>query len=88
MPTYEYQCHKCKKQFEYVQKISDAPKKKCEACGGKLERLISGGAFILKGGGWYKDLYSSAKPSSSSTETKTETKPAKTESKPDKKKDK
>jgi putative FmdB family regulatory protein len=88
MPTYEYQCQKCGKQFEYVQKISDAPKKKCEACSGKLERLISGGSFILKGGGWYKDLYSSSKPSSSSSETKSETKPAKTESKPDKKSDK
>lgn len=80
MPTYEYQCHKCGKQFEYVQKISDAPKKKCEACGGKLERLISGGAFILKGGGWYKDLYSSSKK-----ETKSE---APKETKPDKKSDK
>ena len=48
MPTYEYQCHKCGKQFEYVQRISDAPKKKCEACGGKLERLISGGSFITE----------------------------------------
>lgn len=69
MPTYEYQCTKCGKQFEYVQKISDAPKKKCEACGGKLERLISGGAFILKGGGWYKDLYSSSKPAAKETKT-------------------
>ena len=75
MPTYEYQCGKCGKHFEYVQKISEAPKSKCEACGGTLERLISGGAFILKGGGWYKDLYSSPKSgSSSSSETKPETK--------------
>jgi putative FmdB family regulatory protein len=73
MPTYEYQCHKCGKQFEYVQKISEPPKKKCEKCGGKLERLISGGAFILKGGGWYKDLYSSSKKETKS-ETKAETK--------------
>ena len=85
MPTYEYQCQKCGKQFEYVQKISDAPKKKCEACGGKLERLISGGAFILKGGGWYKDLYSSSKPASSKPETKPE---SKTDTKKSDKKDK
>jgi putative FmdB family regulatory protein len=88
MPTYEYQCHKCGRQFEYFQKISDPPKKKCEECGGKLERLISGGSFILKGGGWYKDLYSSSKPSGSSTEPKSETSPKKETSKPDKKGDK
>jgi putative FmdB family regulatory protein len=87
MPTYEYACTKCGKQFEYFQKMTEKPKSKCEACGGKLERLISGGSFILKGGGWYKDLYSSSKPSSSSSsssETKSETK---SESKPDKKKE-
>jgi putative FmdB family regulatory protein len=78
MPTYEYQCHKCGKHFDYVQKISEPPKKKCEECGGKLERLISGGAFILKGGGWYKDLYSSPKSGGSSSESKpAESKPAK-----------
>ena len=88
MPTYEYHCQKCGRQFEYVQKISEPPKKKCENCGGKLERLISGGAFILKGGGWYKDLYSSSKPSGSSTETKSENKSEKTTSKSDKKGDK
>jgi len=82
VPTYEYQCTKCGKPFEYVQKISDPPKKKCEACGGKLERLISGGAFILKGGGWYKDLYSSSKPASK--ETKTDSSSSKSDKKGDK----
>lgn len=64
MPIYEYQCTKCEKQFEYMQGMSEPPKKKCEACGGKLERLISSAGFILKGGGWYKDLYASPKPGS------------------------
>jgi len=62
MPTYEYKCTSCEKEFEYQQRMSDAPKDVCEACGGKLERLISRTAFQLKGGGWYKDLYASPNP--------------------------
>ncbi|MFI5290524.1 MAG: FmdB family zinc ribbon protein [Polyangia bacterium] len=58
MPIYEYQCEKCGRRAEYLQKMSDPPKTECESCGGKLEKLISSGGFILKGGGWYKDLYS------------------------------
>ena len=66
MPIYEYRCKKCGKTFEYMQRMSDAPKKKCEACGASaLERLISNTSFQLKGSGWYKDLYSSSRPASS-----------------------
>ena len=63
MPTYEYQCKKCGREFEYQQRMSDPEKKLCEACGAEaLERMISRTAFSLKGGGWYKDLYASSKP--------------------------
>jgi putative FmdB family regulatory protein len=66
VPIYEYQCQgKCKKVFEYMQSIKDPPKTKCEKCGGKLEKQLSAAGFVLKGGGWYKDLYASAKPGSS-----------------------
>lgn len=64
MPIYEYRCADCGEHFEYQQRMSDDPKSECEACSGKLERLISATAFHLKGGGWYKDLYSSTKPES------------------------
>jgi putative FmdB family regulatory protein len=85
MPIYEYECGKCGRRFEYTQSMSEPKKTVCEACGGALERLISPSGFILKGGGWYKDLYSSSKksetsssstPASSSTksETKSEAK--------------
>ncbi len=76
MPIYEYGCKACHREFEYEQRMSDPEKTVCEACGGQLERLISRTAFSLKGGGWYKDLYSSTKPEtkSTTTETKTETK--------------
>lgn len=78
MPIYEYGCKACHREFEYEQRMSDPEKTVCEACGGELERLISRTAFSLKGSGWYKDLYSSAKPETKSAETKTE---AKTETK-------
>jgi putative FmdB family regulatory protein len=60
MPTYEYRCNACRREFEYQQRMADPDLVKCEACGeDKLEKLISWSAFQLKGGGWYKDLYSS-----------------------------
>lgn len=63
MPTYEYRCNACGKDFEYQQKMADPDLTKCEACGeDKLEKLISWSAFQLKGGGWYKDLYSKQTP--------------------------
>lgn len=65
MPTYEYRCNACGREFEYVQRMVDDDKVTCEACGkDALEKLISRTAFQFKGGGWYKDLYSSAKPES------------------------
>ncbi len=62
MPIYEYGCSGCSGHFEYTQRMSDDPLTTCEKCGGELKRLISRTAFHLKGSGWYKDLYSSAKP--------------------------
>ncbi len=60
MPIYEYRCAKCGKVFEVLQKFSDAPLKKHEKCGGKVERLISASGFQLKGGGWYATDYARA----------------------------
>lgn len=61
MPTYEYACTACANQWEEVQKISADPLDTCPKCQQKTaKRQISGGNFILKGGGWYADLYSSS----------------------------
>jgi putative FmdB family regulatory protein len=63
MPVYEYQCKACDHEFEREQRISDDPVKKCPSCKAmKVKRLISQTSFVLKGGGWYGDLYSSSKP--------------------------
>jgi len=74
MPTYEYRCNACGREFEYQQRMSDPDLTKCEACHeDKLEKLISRTAFQLKGGGWYKDLYAStpAAPSGGSVDKST-----------------
>jgi putative FmdB family regulatory protein len=84
MPFYEYQCRACGVQVEVMQKISDAPLKKCPECGkSQLTRLISAPVFRLKGGGWYETDFKTDKDnkrnlveakSEAKTETKTETK--------------
>ena len=67
MPIYEYAC-KNGHLTEVFQKLSDKPPKACPRCGAKLERVLSRTSFQLKGGGWYKDLYSSVKPEGESSE--------------------
>jgi len=62
MPTYEYACSSCHHEWEFEQSIKDDPIKECPACHqGTAKRQISRGTgFILKGSGWYADLYSSS----------------------------
>ena len=68
MPTYEYECAKCKKSFEIVQSMKDdalkvCPKDKCrmKTWGkGKVKRAIGAGAgLIFKGSGFYITDYRS-----------------------------
>ena len=60
MPTYEYHCDACGRDFEVKQRISEDPLKTHEGCGGPVRRLISPAPFILKGEGWYVTDYPSA----------------------------
>ncbi len=77
MPIYEYSCADCDKIFEVIQKFSDDPIKECAHCSGtKVAKLISQSSFVLKGGGWYQDGYSSTKPNG-----KPSSKPSSTEEK-------
>ncbi|MBD3867704.1 MAG: zinc ribbon domain-containing protein [Acidobacteria bacterium] len=71
MPIYEYSCTACRRTFEKIQKVGARSLRKCEECGGKLEKLVSRSAFHLKGGGWFDSGYTSgggksATPSSES----------------------
>ena len=86
--TYDYVCTTCAHVWEAEQRITADPLKDCPQCHqATAKRQISGGqGFILKGGGWYSDLYSSAKPSASSDSAKEST-PATTGSKSETKTD-
>jgi putative FmdB family regulatory protein len=94
MPTYEYQCTKCKKTFELFQSMKDAPVATCpkDQCQqktwgkGAVKRLLGTGAgLIFKGSGFYITDYRSEgykaaqKSDAKSSEPKSET--PKTESK-------
>ena len=60
MPTYEYHCDGCGRDFEVKQRITEDALKTCDVCGGAVRRLLSPAPFILKGEGWYVTDYPSA----------------------------
>ncbi len=62
MPTYEYACTACNNEWEFEQSIKDDPIKECPKCHEQTARrqISRGTGFILKGSGWYSDLYSSS----------------------------
>ena len=70
MPTYEYACKSCAHEWETEQSIKEDPLKVCPKCHQETARrqISRGTGFILKGGGWYSDLYASSsnKPQGSS----------------------
>jgi putative FmdB family regulatory protein len=54
MPIYEYRCDKCGAKTEVLQRLSDAPPKKCPECGkSALKKMVTAAGFQLKGTGWY-----------------------------------
>ena len=55
MPIYEYRCGACGHHLEALQKMTEAPLRKCPECGkSQLKRLVSASQFRLKGSGWYE----------------------------------
>src|SRR6266850_5198397 len=71
MPIYEYECAKCGKTIEVIQRFSDKPLKKHEGCGGSLTKLISASGFQFKGTGWYVTDYArKSSPENAKAESK------------------
>ena len=65
MPIYVYRCAACGHQEEFLQKVSDAPRTQCPACGKEaLAKMVTAAGFQLKGSGWYATDFkaSGAKP--------------------------
>lgn len=56
MPRYDYKCFKCNISVEHHRSINDESPVLCGICGQHMQRLISGCNFVLKGGGWGRDL--------------------------------
>ncbi|HEV7401518.1 MAG TPA: FmdB family zinc ribbon protein [Chthoniobacteraceae bacterium] len=88
MPTYEYECEKCRKGFEAYQSMKDdalktCPKEKCrmKTWGkGKVKRLIGTGAgLIFKGSGFYITDYRSEGYKSAAQKDSAAAAPAKAE---------
>lgn len=69
MPIYEYECQKCGRHTEVLQKFSDPPVSKCEKCKGRMRKLISQSTFHLKGTGWYVTDYASKKSDTGTPKT-------------------
>lgn len=50
MPHYEYECEKCEIVYEIWHSMKEKKKYFCEECSDQLNKLISGGAYIIGGG--------------------------------------
>jgi len=61
VPLYEYQCTKCHRRTEKIEKVNGPHLKKCPHCGGKVEALFSAPAIQFKGSGWYVTDYAGKK---------------------------
>ena len=61
MPLYEYECAKCHKKIEKIQKVGDQSPQKCPCCGGALNKLLSIPAIKFKGSGWYVTDYAGSR---------------------------
>jgi putative FmdB family regulatory protein len=71
MPLFEFRCSSCEHLEEVLQKYNDPPPAACPECGrsGTMAKEVSLTSFQLKGGGWYKDLYSSTSKDGGSKDT-------------------
>jgi putative FmdB family regulatory protein len=62
MPIYSYHCEQCDEVYENMRSIKQRDVKLiCPQCKESCSRILDLSAFQLKGGGWYKDGYSSKK---------------------------
>ena len=63
MPLYDYACENCDFVMPDVdQRITDEPlQMECPSCRGSMRRRIGQTSFVLRGGGWAKQGYSSSK---------------------------
>ena len=54
MPTYEYRCDTCAKNFDVVQSFTDDPLSECPTCGSPVRKVFGSVGIVFKGSGFYK----------------------------------
>ncbi len=71
MPIYEYECTDCGNRFEVLQGIAEKPNLHCGNCnnGGSIRRILSPGAFVFKGKGFYATDYKAKKQKKEKADT-------------------
>lgn len=69
MPLYEYECEKCHKRVERIEKFSGPHLRTCPSCGGRVTQLISAPAIQFKGSGWYVTDYAKSSGGASDTQS-------------------
>jgi len=89
MPVYTYRCDKCQGTFEVIQKIVEAPLKKCQlnGCRGPVKRVIHTPGVIFKGQGFHVNDYPDSRGRKKSDLAKSEREPASSSSGSEAKKD-
>ncbi len=70
MPTYEYHCDSCDKNFDVVQSFQDDPLTSCPTCGSPVRKVFGNVGIVFKGSGFYKtDSRSGGSSKTPATET-------------------
>jgi putative FmdB family regulatory protein len=54
LPTYEYSCAHCDKNFDVVQSFQDEPLSRCPTCDSPVKKVFGNVGIVFKGSGFYK----------------------------------
>jgi len=54
VPFYDYVCQACGRRIEVMHGVHATGPERCDACGGRMQRVISRPAIHFKGSGWAK----------------------------------
>lgn len=71
LPTYEYTCDHCDKNFDVVQSFQDDPLTSCPTCGSPVRKVFGNVGIVFKGSGFYKTDSRNGGPKKKETESST-----------------
>jgi putative FmdB family regulatory protein len=54
LPTYEYRCDSCDRNFDIVQSFHDEPLTACPTCCSPVRKVFGNVGIVFKGSGFYK----------------------------------